>query len=148
MGHHLSPWGDGATCPIRRRFGRMNPTKLEESESTGAFLAAAAEETVLGDVQAAVNVVQDAGKSDLAATLKQLAEVVAEAQGIGEPERREAVELVAAVGEEASKSEPRNSALRASGTSLWGIVKVAGETGVAYEAMKLALRAAIGVELP
>jgi hypothetical protein len=114
----------------------------------GSTIAALNLGTVVGDLQPTVNALQQAGQPDVAEALKQLAETVAEAQGIGERERRDAIELIAAVGEEASKGEPRRSRLEALGAGLWNIVKVAGEAGAAYHALRIALRAATGVELP
>ena len=105
---------------------------------------------VIGNIQATVNILSDTGQREIADALKKLAETIAETQAIKEGQKREAVELVAALGDELSKPEVerRTGVLRTLAARVGHIIRGASEVAAVYEALKVAVRAATGIELP
>lgn len=104
----------------------------------------------MGNIQTSVTVLQEAGQQEVADTLKKLVETIAEEGAINEAKRREAVELVAALGEEVSKPEPsrKPSVIRAVASQIRDIIEPVSEVVRLYEGLKVAIRAVTSIELP
>lgn len=104
---------------------------------------------VIGNIEGTVSGLNAAGQRDLAETIKTLTEVIAAEPALSEADKREAVELVSALVEELARppQEVRPGLLRTVAGRLGQIVSAIASAHGAYEAVKLAARAA-GYELP
>jgi hypothetical protein len=106
--------------------------------------------SAVGDIQATVNVLNSAGEREMAEALKRLAESFAEAHALNDSLKREAVELVASLGDELTRpsEERRSSAIRAIARRVWEIARSVSEAITVYDALRAAARAATGIDLP
>ncbi len=134
---------------LRRRTAKPTDTSisLNINKSTIASLNLG---TVVGNLQANVSVLQDAGQKDLARALSALAEALTDSQTLNEEQKREGIEMVAALGDELAKpeAERKSSVAKLVAQRLGQVVRRASEVAGAYELLKVAVRSSIGIELP
>lgn len=104
---------------------------------------------VIGNIEGTVSGLNAAGHRDLAEAIKTLTEVIAAEASLSEAGKREAVELVSALGEELARppQDVRPGLLQTVAGRLGQIVSAIASAHGAYEALKLTARAA-GYELP
>jgi len=104
---------------------------------------------VIGNIEGTVSGLNAAGQRDLAEAIKTLTETITSTPSLPEAEKREAVELVSALGEELARrpDQARPGVLRTVAARLGKIVSAIATAQGAYEALKLAARSA-GYELP
>ena len=104
---------------------------------------------VIGNIEGSVRGLNIAGHGDLADAIMRLTEIIAAESSLAAPDKREAVELVSALSEELTRppEQARRGVLRSVATGLGQIVSGIAAAQGAYEALKLAARAA-GYELP
>jgi hypothetical protein len=104
---------------------------------------------VIGNIEGTVSGLNAAGQRDLAEAIKTLTETITDASSLPEAEKREAIELVSALGEELARppDQARSGLLRTVAARLRQIVSAIATAQGAYEALKLAARSA-GYELP
>lgn len=104
---------------------------------------------IVGNIQAVVSGLQESGQGEVATALRQLAEAIAQEAALSNELRREAMELVSAMGEEFARpeAERRPGVLRAIGARLGQIGRAAGGVYAAYELVKVAA-AGLGYGLP
>jgi len=134
---------------LRRRTAKPTDTSisLNINKSTIASLNLG---TVVGNLQANVSVLQDAGQKDLARALSSLAQALTDSQTLNEEQKREGIEMVAALGDELAKpeAERKSSVAKLVAQRLGQVVRRASEVAGAYELLKVAVRSSIGIELP
>jgi hypothetical protein len=104
---------------------------------------------VIGNIQGVISGLSAAGQRDLAEAIRALTEVIAAESSLQEVEKREAVELVSALGEEFARGaeQTRPGLLRTVAGRLAQIVSGIASAQGAYEAVKMAARV-VGYELP
>lgn len=101
---------------------------------------------IVGNIEATVSGLNAVGQPEIARSLKNLTEAIAADPGLDESHKREAIEVVADLGDELRK-ERRPSRLRAFAARIGQLVTGASTAYGAYEALRATARAA-GVELP
>jgi hypothetical protein len=107
--------------------------------------------TQVGQIQTIVSGLEGKGLPELAAAVKTLTESILDAppQILKDSSRRDAVEVMATIGEEIAKPVESRSpgVLRALGTNLLGLVGHVDKVAAAYELLKAGAKTQ-GIELP
>jgi hypothetical protein len=104
---------------------------------------------VVGNLQASLSNLRATGQEEIAGALKAIAEAIAKEDTLQDAEKREAVELVSAMGEEFRRpgDERRAGLLRTLGARLSQLVSGAAKAYGAYQLLKAAAKP-LGYDLP